>query len=53
MDTVCFHGDVHDVLQNVASKLDKYVIDKDLHHTDDFIPRVTRFAFLFRARQNS
>jgi hypothetical protein len=30
------HGDADDLLKNVPSELDIYVIDKELQHTDDF-----------------
>jgi len=39
--------DAIDLLENVPSELDKYVIDKELQHTDDFIFCVTLFAFCF------
>jgi hypothetical protein len=39
--------DATDLLENVPSELDKYVIDKELQHTDDFIFCVALFAFCF------
>ena len=35
------------LLKNVPSEFDKYVIDKELQHIDDFIFCVTPFAFRF------
>jgi hypothetical protein len=32
---------------NVSSELDKYVIDKQLQHTDDFIFCLALFTFCF------
>ena len=36
-----------DLLENVPPELDKYAIDKELQHTDDFIFCVALFAFCF------
>ena len=46
-DTVGSHMDADDLLKKVSSELNKYVIDKELHHTDDLIFCVALFAFRF------
>ena len=37
---------------DVLSEFDKYVFDKELQHTDDYIFRVTPFCILFRVWQS-
>ena len=37
----------HILLKNVPSEFDKYVIDKELQHSDEFTFCVTPFAFRF------
>jgi hypothetical protein len=39
--------DANDLLKNMSSELDKYVLDKEIQHTDNFIFCVARFAFRF------
>lgn len=46
-DTVCAHRDADDLLQIMPSKLDKYVIDKELQHKDNSIFCVAPFVFRF------
>jgi hypothetical protein len=42
MNTVCSHMDADDLLKIVSSELDKYVIDKEFQHTNEFIFCVQR-----------
>jgi hypothetical protein len=45
--TIYSHRDADDLLQNISFELDKYVIDKELQHDDDFIFCVALFSFHF------
>jgi len=45
--TYSSHRDADDFLENVPFELDKYVIDKELQHTDDFTFCVAHFNFCF------
>jgi len=45
--TYCSHRDTDDLLENVPFELDKYVIDKELQHTNDFTFGVAHFNFRF------
>jgi hypothetical protein len=47
MNTVCAHMDVDNLLKIVSSELDKYVIDKEFQHTNEFIFYVAHFVFRF------
>lgn len=44
-DTVCTHGD--DLLTYVPYELDKYAIDKELQHVDDFALCIAPLALCF------
>ena len=45
--TFCSHGNSDDLLENVPFEVDKYVIDKERKHTDDFTFSVAHFNFRF------
>ena len=45
--TACSHRDTDDLLKNVPSELMKYVVDKELQHTDDFIFCVRISTFIY------
>ena len=53
MSTVCSHRDADDLLKKMPFKLDKYVIDKEFHHTDYFIICVSLFAFRYVLEKES
>jgi hypothetical protein len=43
--TVFSHSDVDDLLKNVPSELDKYVIEKELEHISYYVMHIVEYWF--------
>ena len=43
----CCNWKVNDLLKNVSSERGKYVIDKELQHTNDFVACAPHFSIYF------